>query len=98
MISTDELRAFIKKQTFNKFFVHEMDGNMDFSEAGVDFLEFVNIMFDLETRYGIEIPQKDYDQLTSLNNITKYLNEKPPKKKTAVTKCPQCGKIYDINL
>jgi len=96
MITTDELRAFIKKQTFNKFFVHEMNGDMDFSGAGVDFLEFVNIIFDLEKRYGIEIPKEDYDQLTSLNNITKYLNEVIPKRK--LTTCPKCGNIYGIDL
>lgn len=44
------------------------------ADQGIDSLGVFNILLVLGEKYGIEIPDSDVDQLTSINVITDYLN------------------------
>jgi acyl carrier protein len=46
------------------------------ADQGIDSLGVFNILLVLGEKYGIEIPDSDIDQLTSINVIADYLNRR----------------------
>ena len=49
--------------------------NMPFNEAGVDSLELINIILEIEEKFGIKIPDEDIDALNTVDNIVSYLQK-----------------------
>lgn len=46
------------------------------NDLGIDSLEQVDLMMELEKKYDISIPDEDLEKLTDVGNLLKYLNEK----------------------
>ena len=42
----------------------------------LDSMDFLDIVMELRKRYGIEVPEKDYMQLASLDSSAEYLTPK----------------------
>jgi len=42
----------------------------------LDSVDFLNIVMELQMRYGLEIPEDDFIELTSLNRCVAYLGSK----------------------
>lgn len=42
-------------------------------DLGLDSLDTVDLIMQLETEFGIRIPDEDYEKLTSLHNVLTYL-------------------------
>jgi acyl carrier protein len=42
----------------------------------LDSVDFLNIVMELQMRYGLEIPEDDFIELTSLNRCVAYLGPK----------------------
>jgi acyl carrier protein len=42
----------------------------------LDSMDFLDIVMELRKRYGIEVPEKDYIQLASLDSSAEYLTPK----------------------
>jgi acyl carrier protein len=42
----------------------------------LDSVDFLNIIMELQMRYGLEIPEEDFMELTSLNRCVAYLGPK----------------------
>lgn len=42
----------------------------------LDSVDFLNIIMELQMRYGIEIPEDDFIELTTLNRCAAYLGPK----------------------
>jgi len=42
----------------------------------LDSVDFLNIIMELQMRYGLEIPEDDFIELTSLNRCAAYLGPK----------------------
>lgn len=42
-------------------------------DLGLDSLDTVDLIMQLETEFGIRIPDEDYEKLTSLQNVLAYL-------------------------
>lgn len=42
-------------------------------DLGLDSLDTVDLVMQLETQFGIRIPDEDYEKLTSLHNVLTYL-------------------------
>ena len=40
----------------------------------LDSVDFLNIVMELQMRYGIEIPEDDFIELTTLNRCVEYLS------------------------
>ena len=42
----------------------------------IDSFDFLNLLIGLHQRLGVEIPESDYGQLTSLSALVRYLSSK----------------------
>jgi acyl carrier protein len=45
-------------------------------QIGLDSMDFVDIVLELRKRHRIQIPEEDYDKLTSMASIVQYLTPK----------------------
>ena len=45
-------------------------------QLDLDSVDFLNIVMELQMRYGIEIPEDDFIELTTLNRCAAYLGPK----------------------
>lgn len=53
-------------------------GNADsLKAAGIDSLEMMSVYLGIEEKYGIHIPDQDLDQLDTIDNIVRYLQDLP---------------------
>ena len=74
-ITVEEIRNIIKKAET----MVEMDdlvNNIPLTEQDVDSLDMANILLLLEEAYNIKIPDKDLNQLQSVDDIVSYLSLK----------------------
>jgi acyl carrier protein len=44
----------------------------------IDSFDFLNVLIGLHERLGVEIPEADYGQLTTLSALVQYLSRKLP--------------------
>ncbi|MCI0732559.1 MAG: acyl carrier protein [Methylococcaceae bacterium] len=44
-------------------------------DAGIDSLEIMSVFLGIEEKYGIRIPDQDVDQLETINDIIRYLED-----------------------
>ena len=45
-------------------------------QLGLDSVDFLDFVMALQRRYGIEVPEEDYRELTTLNSCMSYLAPK----------------------
>ncbi len=79
-VTREEIIALILK------LVHETAPNEDLDDLDpevplrdqldLDSVDFLNIVMELQMRYGIEIPEDDFIELTTLNRCADYLGAK----------------------
>lgn len=43
-------------------------------ELDIDSVDWLNFIVSIDEEFGIDIPESDYDQLTTLNSIIRYLS------------------------
>lgn len=62
----------------NSEFKIENDNDFDraLDEIGLDSLDFMSVLFSVQDEYGIQIPEEDIEQLVSLGELAKYIDEK----------------------
>jgi acyl carrier protein len=57
----------------------KIDSNGPFREQlDIDSMDFLALIVALKTRLGVEVPEADYGQLTSLTRIIAYLQQHAP--------------------
>ena len=49
------------------------DFDRSFSEIGLDSLDLMSVLFAIQERFGIQIPDDDVEKLTSLNILLSYV-------------------------
>lgn len=55
----------------------QLDPTVDMREAlDIDSFDFLNFLISLDEELGVEIPEADYGQLISLNDLLDYLGER----------------------
>jgi len=62
----------------NQSVVIENDDDFDrvLREIGLDSLDFMSILFSVQEKYNIDIPDEDIDGLNTLNKLIRYIDEK----------------------
>jgi len=62
----------------NKTVIIENDDDFDrtLDEIGLDSLDFMSILFSVQEKYNISIPDEDIDGLNTLNKLIRYIDEK----------------------
>ncbi len=69
----------VKDIIVNKLGVSEEEVNDEASfveDLGADSLDIVELVMDLEEEFGIEIPDEDAENITSVGEAIKYIEEK----------------------
>lgn len=57
--------------------LHNVDPDISLREQlGLDSVDFLDFVMVLRSRYGIEVPEDDYRELTTLNTSVAYLGPK----------------------
>ncbi|WP_150048058.1 MULTISPECIES: acyl carrier protein [Methylomonas] len=54
----------------------QLKGDELLEEAGVDSLEVMNFLLEVEQKFGVKIPDADIDKLNTLNDVRNYLQQK----------------------
>ncbi len=54
----------------------EADFDSTLTDIGIDSLDFMSILFSVQEKYNIEIPDEDIDALNTLSNLARYIDEK----------------------
>lgn len=74
-MTTAQLREILKKIDW-EIAVDTIDETLSLRDQGLDSLDMVTLFFFLEGRLAIKIPENDAVTLTSLKDITGYLNSR----------------------
>lgn len=45
-------------------------------QVGLDSMDFLDIIMELRKRYGVNVPEKDYMELSTINGCINYLEPK----------------------
>ena len=54
----------------------DMNANSSFKEdLGADSLDLFELVMALEEEYGVEIPTEDLEQITTIGDVVKYIEE-----------------------
>jgi acyl carrier protein len=53
------------------------DGDLR-DQLDLDSFDFLNVLVELSERTGIEIPESDYDQVSTLNKVVAYIEPRQP--------------------
>ncbi|NQY25950.1 MAG: acyl carrier protein [Piscirickettsiaceae bacterium] len=56
--------------------VDALENDKSLSEQGVDSLDFSSLLFNIEEKFGVVIPDEDIDELQTITQITTYVNAK----------------------
>ena len=74
MISEKDIRNAIQTSVMG-FDVEKLKNDEDFIDAGMDSLDHLSILLNLEESYGVKkIPDEDLDLCRSINGILDYLS------------------------
>ena len=55
---------------------NNLRSDIKLSEQGIDSLGIFNVLFLLDEKYSIEIPDTDIDHLTTIDAIVAYMNKR----------------------
>ncbi|AJC85228.1 acyl carrier protein [Campylobacter peloridis] len=56
--------------------INTLEINKPLKDQGIDSLDMANLFLNLQEKYNIEIPMKDVEKLTSIENIEQYIKSK----------------------
>jgi acyl carrier protein len=56
--------------------VNEMKSDVALSEQGIDSLDVANVYLLLEEKFDVKIPDEDLNQVTTIDSIVEYINNK----------------------
>lgn len=68
----------VKKLVAKKLCTEEskLDVKASFIELGASSLEITDLMIGLEDEFGIKIPDRDTDRLTTISGVAKYVQRR----------------------
>jgi acyl carrier protein len=76
MVSAKDILSIMEENEINVE-LEELDHTVSLSEQGLDSLDVVTILFAIEEKFRIKIPEEDINEgkLSSVNAIVSYINE-----------------------
>lgn len=75
-LSLENLKELLSKSSSLGSQVNEFNEKDGIVEQGVDSLDMLDYFLSLEENFGVQIPDKDIDQLKSLDDILNYLQKR----------------------
>ena len=73
-----EIKTQLRTQVSNmtELPVEEIDEQAHLGELGIDSLQALELLVAIERTYGIEIPQEELEQFTSINKVAELVNRR----------------------
>ena len=71
-MNTHEIKEIITRVVIG-FDIENLKEDENLFDEGIDSLELMNILLEIEEQYGIEIPDEDVDKCNSIEGIVRYL-------------------------
>lgn len=71
MLNEQDVRTAIA-ETILDLDVDSLDSEAPFEDANIDSLDHANILLLLQERFGLQVPDEDLDQCSSINGILEY--------------------------
>lgn len=74
MITSDDIRSIIQ-DTVLGFDASALRDDQTFRDAGIDSLDFINILFAVDERHGTHIPDDRVKECNSIQAILDFVND-----------------------
>ena len=74
MINSEKIKTIIIEE-IKGFDISNLDDNKNFQDAGIDSLDHINILFSLQEKYNIDIPDEAVEKCSSINGIISFVND-----------------------
>lgn len=71
-----EIAKMVKDANQSVVIENDYDFGRILSEIGLDSLDFMSILFSVQEKYNVNIPDEDIDGLNTLNKLIRYIDEK----------------------
>jgi acyl carrier protein len=72
----EKLKAMVAQANSGIIIENDKDFDRKLEEIGLDSLDFMSVLFSVQDEFGLEIPDEDIEQLTSLSALAEYISEK----------------------
>ena len=73
MLNSEEIKAIISEE-IKGFDISNLDENKNFQDAGIDSLDHISILFSIQEKYSIDIPDEAVNQCSSISGIISFVN------------------------
>ena len=74
MITIGDIKSIISAE-ISGFDIDSMEEDQNFADAGIDSLDHMNILFAIQENHGVNIPEEDVDQCSSIAGILSCINK-----------------------
>lgn len=74
MINSEKIKTIIIEE-IKGFDISNLDDNKNFQDAGIDSLDQINILFSIQEKYNIDIPDEAVEKCSSINGIISFVND-----------------------
>lgn len=75
-LNIESLKVILSKSSSLGDSVLEFSADDTFDSQGIDSLDLLDYLLEVEEEFGVAIPDTDIDQVGTLNNLLAYLKEK----------------------
>ncbi len=75
MLNSDDIRFIIKKVVMG-IDLADLSDDQDFADAGIDSLDQLSILLEIEEEHSITIPDEDLGQCNSVSGLVSYITNK----------------------
>lgn len=75
MITIEQIKTIIV-EVASHVDIDSIKNDVRLRDYDIDSLDFFNIVLELQTLSGMEVPDEDLDQLRTVDSIYKYFNDK----------------------
>ena len=73
-ITQEDVLNVLRELNLPGVYVDFLDVEQPFMTQGIDSLDALSIFTQVEEKYGIQIPDEDFNKLDSVNDVVNYLN------------------------
>jgi len=75
-VNSNDIIEIIKSEVDSSIDFNNLKNDLHLTDQGIDSLDINAVLLSVEEKYEIEIPDEDLNNLTTINNIVKYINDK----------------------
>lgn len=78
MVTLDDMIAIVRSTNILDAETRDIDATASFYEQGIDSLDALSIVLRVEEKYGVKVPDEEFESLDSLAALAAYVNAHAP--------------------